>query len=131
VFNRKRREALERARARREREDGFARLRDAVPGLETLRLEVTVFEADRPIAEATHVRRVVVDNAPALFEIPCTDRLCEDGRHVLTEDVLRGLRTGRQRFEGAATCSGSGRNGSRGCTRVLRYVAIAGYREAR
>ena len=56
--------------------------------------------------------------------------LMADGRHVLTEDVLRGLRTGRQRFEGAATCSGSGRNGSRGCTRVLRYVAIAGYRQA-
>jgi hypothetical protein len=68
----------------------------------------------------------VVENAPALFILPCGDTSCKDGGHDVTSMVLRSLRAGETRFEGEDVCNGM--VGSAPCSRVLRYVATATYK---
>jgi hypothetical protein len=65
------RAAAERSSERRRREDEAPRLAAVIPELESLRLEVSEKRGDIGVAEASHIRRVVVDHAPALFLIPC------------------------------------------------------------
>ncbi len=126
MFSRRRNhQAAERARERRDLEDSAARLRDEVPELVSLRLEVSEFEGDRQIPEASHIRRIVVEHAPALFLLGCTDQRCVDGGHDLTRDMMRALRSHQSRFDGEHVCPG--RTGSADCSRRLHYVAIASY----
>jgi len=126
MFSRRRNhQAAERARERRDREDSAARLRDEVPELTSLRLEVSEFEGDRQIPEASHIRRIVVEHAPALFLLGCTDQRCVDGGHDLTRDIMRALRMHQSNFDGEHVCPG--RTGSADCSRRLRYIATASY----
>jgi hypothetical protein len=113
-----------RAAERRVREDSAPRLKDAVPTLDSLAIRFYEMYGDKSLAEATHVRRIVVDHAPAYFEIPCADRECE-GVHDLTQDLLRFLRGARLEFEGAHYCSGG--KTARNCGRVLHWTAVATY----
>lgn len=123
--HRRRTEATKLAQERREREDQAPRLRDLCPDLSSLRLEIAeVREGEEDGAD--HVRRIVVDHAPALFELPCIDRACQSGGHDLTDEVLRALKSKQEQFEGSHTCGGS--LGENGCGRVLIYTAIASYR---
>jgi hypothetical protein len=108
---------------RRRREDDAPRLREQVPSLVSLQLNI---EDRSGIAEgSTHTRRVVVDRAPALFLLPCGDSRCVDGEHDLTTSVMRALRSKATSFHGEDGCSGS--VGPSPCSRVLRFEAVATY----
>jgi hypothetical protein len=72
------------------------------------------------------VRVVVVDNAPALFALPCGDHACKDGGHDMTDAILRGLQSGTTHFDMEDTCTGS--VGSSECGRVMRVTVTATYR---
>lgn len=125
-MNRRNRDAANRFAERRKREDESPRLVAEVPNLESLRLE---FEERRPgviSAEVSHIRRVVVEHAPALFEVPCSDPSCTDGGHDLTNGIMRFLRRGEEKFEGEDTCLGQ--IGNTSCERILRYIGTATYR---
>lgn len=120
------REAAERAAERRRREDDAPRLATTVPKLETLRLEVRESRANIANSEATHIRRVQVAHAPAMFVVPCHDSHCKEGGHDVTREVMLALRAGEEHFEGQDACQGS--VGSANCERVLHYVGVATYR---
>lgn len=116
-------EAARRSQERREREDSAERLHDLVPRLSSLALEVREARGDE--IGVSYVRRVVLEKAPALFEIPCTDPDCKEGGHDVTAPILRALRAAQTRFEGEHTCDGQLGRGE--CRRVLRYVGLAAF----
>ena len=120
-------EAAQRAAERRRREDEAERLIAVAPKLDSLRLELGERRGEVALPESAHIKRVSVQHAPALFEIPCLDSWCKEGGHDITADVLRELRSGATRFEGEHACAG--RSGVADCQRVLRYVGIATYRD--
>ena len=120
-------EAERRSLERRQRQDGATRLQQEAPRLATLRLEIEDHREGENFSEVKYVRPIIVERAPALFEIPCQDPACKEGGHDLTATVLRALRACSTRFEGKDGCGGQIRNGS--CDRVLRYVGIATYHE--
>jgi len=107
---------------RRKREDEAPRLRDSVQGLVGLVLEIEDRSGD---AVTKHVRRVQVDQAPALFLVPCVDPRCVDGEHDLTYDVMRALKAHQTKFEGKDECRGS--LGPASCPRIVHYEAVAEY----
>lgn len=115
--------AAQQAAARREREDLAARLKEEIPELKTLELELE--EKSDSALEVTHKRYIVVDHAPALFELPCCDHDCREGGHDLTHEMLRALRRGDEEFEGTDHCPGAIGNSS--CGRELHFVAHATY----
>lgn len=119
-------EAAQRFAERRQREDAAGRLRDRVPSLEGLRIEVEERRGGGVVPDATHIKRVVVDSAPALFILPCGDHSCKDGGHDVTSTVLRALEHGQATFEGEDMCAGQ--LGSAQCSRVLHFKATATYR---
>ncbi|HEU4536063.1 MAG TPA: hypothetical protein VFS00_18190 [Polyangiaceae bacterium] len=73
-----------------------------------------------------YLRDVAPAGAEARFELPCLYGYCRGGTFDLTAQVLAGLARRSPRFEGACSCSG--RHGSLGCTRRVRFVATATYR---
>ena len=117
------RDVARRTAERRQREDEAPRLAATIPALQKLRLEVLERSSSISRPEHTHVRHVVVANAPALFVLPCHDTQCKDGGHDLTQEILSALRRQNVRFEGEGGCPGT--VGSAGCSRILRYVAVA------
>jgi hypothetical protein len=120
------RTASDRTQERRRREDEAPRLVASAPDLESLRLEITEKRGDVGIAEAAHIRRVVVEHAPALFLIPCGESSCRDGGHDITRAVLRGLEMKSTEYEGSDPCMGQ--TGSAPCARTLVFKAIATYK---
>ena len=120
-------EAALRATERRKREDDAPRLKEEVPHLEKLKLEIEEHRGDGAISGTRYTRHIVVDHAPALFEIPCGESDCEDGGHDLTPEIMRALRSSSREFSGDDACNG--RLGSGYCRRVLVYQAIAEYRD--
>jgi hypothetical protein len=118
-------EVTRRTAERRKREDDAPRLAVAIPTLQGLRLEVLEHSPSMSHPEYTHVRHVVVANAPALFVMPCHDKDCKEGGHDLTHEILAALRRRSARFEGEDACRGM--VGSVGCSRILGYVAAATY----
>jgi hypothetical protein len=110
---------------RRRREDDAPRLKHEVPALEKLDLEINDSRGEVDPG-STYVRRVVVDQAPALFVLPCADPSCSDGGHDITSSVMYSLRSGAASFDGRDECHGS--VGSAPCGRVLTFVAKAAYR---
>jgi len=124
---RRNQEAAQRFADRRRREDDAPRLSDVVPHLESLKLEVRETRSGISNPEASHIRRIVVSSAPALFVVPCHDSNCKDGGHDVTSEVLSALRSRTPRFEGEDGCGGQ--VGSAGCQRVLHYIATATYHE--
>ena len=125
-MNRRNSEAAQRFAERRRREDEAPRLQVAVPGLESLRLEIAEGRSSSIDADLSHVRKIVVEHAPALFILPCGDPGCRDGGHDVTSTILRSLRDRNPRFQGEDTCAGH--VGTAPCPRVLRYVGIATYK---
>lgn len=109
---------------RRRREDDAPRLSAEVPDLQKLDLEISDAKGESDPA-TTHVRRVVVAAAPAMFEIPCADPSCKDGGHVITHAVLSALRARQTSFRGDDICHGS--LGSATCGRTMSYHGIAEY----
>ncbi|HLV22218.1 MAG TPA: hypothetical protein VKZ49_15100 [Polyangiaceae bacterium] len=125
-MNRRGREIAERVAERRRREEAAPALSSIVPELAQLDMNIEERRAGTKLLESTHIRRVVVEHARALFVLPCGDRACKEGGHDITAEVLHALRAGKNEFEGEDPCVGQ--TGSASCQRVLRYVAHAEYR---
>jgi hypothetical protein len=123
---RKSTEASLRAADRREREDAAERLAARVPTLASLEIALEERRSSGAIGESRHVRRFVVERAPALFDFPCSDTSCADGGHEVTREVLAALRSGARAFAGEHACGGS--VGATACARVLRYALAATFR---
>jgi hypothetical protein len=124
-MNGRSREAHLRFAERRRREDEARRLHDEVPNLRTLKLDVEEHRREATIAETRHVRHIVVDRAPALFELPCNDPACRDGGHDLTEAMTQRLRAQATDFVLEDVCMGDVRGAP--CGRVVRVLVTASY----
>jgi hypothetical protein len=120
-------EAAKRAALRRERENAADRLSTIVPGLERLTIRFEEASKATDIPDVSHVRHIVVHNAPALFEVACCDRKC-DGEHDLTKRILRALKGGKENFEWRDACGGNARDGD--CEFSMRFYAEAHYAES-
>jgi hypothetical protein len=118
-------EAAQRFAERRRREDAAPRIREVVPNLATLRLEIDERRGTTSAGDPKHVRLVVVDSAPALFNLPCGDHACRDGGHDMTDAVLRALQSGATKFELEDTCHGN--VGKAFCGAVMHIVVAATY----
>ena len=123
----RRTDAMERFAERRRREDAAPRLRDTVPRLRACRIDFEETRADVTSASVAHTRRLVVERAPALFIIPCSDPSCKDGGHDISANLLRGLRDGAAQIRGEDTCHGY--VGGASCGRILKFTAFADYGE--
>ncbi len=119
-------EALERRRERQQREDSAPRLSTEVPALKNLRLVISYHRGDVAV-QPGHTRVVVVQRAPALFQVTCADKECKNGGHDITEDVMNHLRAGDKVFSGSATCDGELGTPPTRCGSELRYEAEATY----
>jgi hypothetical protein len=119
-------EAAQRFAERRRREDAAPRLREAVPALATLRLQVDERRGVTNAGDPKHVRLVIVDSAPALFSLPCGDHACRDGGHEMTDAVLRALQSGAAHTELEDACHGT--IATAPCTLVMHIVLTATYR---
>ena len=124
-MNGRSREAHLRFAERRRREDEARRLHDEVPDLRTLKLEVEEHRREATIAETRHVRHIIVDRAPALFELPCNDPACRDGGHDMTEAMTQRLRGHSTDFVLEDVCMGDVRGAP--CGRVIRVLVTATY----
>ncbi len=118
-------EALARARERREKNDAAKRIKEIVPNLATMKLQVSEkpikADADKAI---THIKHVIVDRAPARFELPCCDHKC-DGSHDFTEFVLEGLQKKEASFSSTDPCGGAAKEGP--CHFEMTITAMATY----
>jgi hypothetical protein len=120
-------EREERLTLRHERETAAGKLLEKVPHLTSLSLAIDEARPDGWASDAQYIRRVVVEHAAALFEVPCSYAYCKDGGYDMTREILDSLASRKARFEGERACRGSCGTGG-DCTRVLRYVATATYR---
>ena len=128
MFNRRRHtQATSRAVERRQREDEAPRLKQRILGIKELRLEIEERVGGGTTVAARHIRRIVVDTAPALFVIPCSEGRCHDGGHDLTIEVMHALGSHETEFRGEDTCYGQLGTGSGSCGRVLTYSLHARY----
>lgn len=107
------------------REDEAPRLKTKIPALSKLRLELEEFSEERPIIGTRRVRHIVVDQAAALFEIPCSDAKCEDGGHDITSEIMARLAERPADFEFESGCPGY--LGNHPCGRVLKVLGQAEY----
>lgn len=124
-FRRRKTEASERFAERRRLEEAAPRLKDRVPDLATLKLEVEESHDTAGLSGSKHVRHIVVERAPALFAIPCGDPSCQGGGYDVTSTIMRGLGDHAERFEAQDQCHGM--VGTAGCRRTLHVTAIATY----
>jgi len=122
---RRRSEATTRFEERRQREHGAQRLRDRVPSLATLRLDIAQGRGTSN-SDPKYTRIIMVETGPALFELGCADPSCKDGGYDLTIPVLRGLVEGKAHFEMDGRCDGS--VGSAECGRNVHVDVTATYR---
>jgi hypothetical protein len=118
-------EATARFEERRRREREAQRLRDRVPSLETLRLDIAEGRGETN-ADPKHARIIVVETSPALFALPCADRGCRSGGHDLTTNILTGLLQGKTHFELDQPCDGT--VGTAECGRNMHVEVTATYR---
>jgi hypothetical protein len=123
---RKQLECKERRILRDQREDAAGKLLQGTPDLASLSLAIHETRPDGCLNNAPYIRRVVLENAPALFEVPCSNDRCSDGGYDVTREVLLALASRKEGFDGEQGCNG--RSGEIDCGRVLRYVATATYR---
>jgi len=110
------------ATTRRQREDNAPRLAVVIPELTVLAIRVD----ERSIISAPmYIRRFVVDRAPAVFLIPCSDSNCSDGGHDISSEVMAALRGRKHRFTGSHVCTGW--VGSKHCERTIWFEGEAEY----
>ena len=107
---------------RRQRENAAPRLRDDAPALVRLELEL---EERTEVGKTTHIRRIVIEHAPALFVVPCGSHRAAMAEHDLTADVMQALAAHRTSFQGTSACAGSEEGVP--CRRVLHFVGTAEY----
>ena len=115
--------AAQRASERKKREDDAPRLRDGVPDLVSLQIEVVEHNGTSTMK---HRKHVVVAIAPALFWIACGDKECNDGGHDITAEIMRALRQKKTQLTGEHACDGQ--TGSVACARTIQYEMSAAYK---
>jgi len=125
-LNSRAREAQQRFADRRKREDDSPRLSEELPNLAALKLTVEERRPTAVTAESKYVRHVIVDRAPALFDIPCGDPSCSGGGHDVTQQLMRRLRAGAAEVMVEHECQGG--VGSSHCGRILRVIGTPTYR---
>ena len=118
--------AAQRMAERQERERAAPRLKEEIPTLVTLRLEIAERRPDGTDS-MIHTRHIVVERAPALFQVPCGEKDCADGGHDLTREIMYGLRRKSTEFTGKDVCYG--RRHANDCKREMTFTAIATYTE--
>src|SRR6476469_7730313 len=120
---------LERKAKRDEREAAAGKLIDRCPDLVTL--DIAIHESGPKTApnELRYIRRVVVEHAPALFDLVCSSGRCEGGGYQLTAEILAALDTHAPKLAGQQACSGRTAEGEE-CGSLVRYEATATYRKA-
>ena len=101
-----------------------ARLRDVVPRLKALKLEIV---EQVGVASRCHTRIVLVDQAPASFTVSCGDERCRHGGYDLTGDVLPRLKRRREAWKITRVCNG--RVGTARCLRRAQCSVQAEYRQ--
>jgi hypothetical protein len=124
MYHRKNLERKERRNQRMAREDAAGRLSELAPDLTDLHLEIDETQKGGSVGGRRYIRRIVIEQAPALFEVPCSDPHCETGGYDLTREILAALASRRKVFEGQQSCAGE-------CGRAFHYVATATYRGER
>jgi hypothetical protein len=120
-------EAKQRMQERWRRQDESKRLKQAVAGIEDLRIVIDQRDEGDELPSVSHIRVVPVESAPALFEIPCPSKDCCGGVYDMTDAVMSALQSGVTRFEGSCACNGSTAN-HEPCRRTIRYTVYARYR---
>jgi hypothetical protein len=88
-------------------------------------LEIEESSDATTVSRPKHLRRIVVERAPALFLVPCGDPRCTDGGHDVTSPIMTALHKRQATFRGEDKCNGY--LGTSPCTRILRYDATAQY----
>ncbi|UQA58514.1 hypothetical protein [Polyangium aurulentum] len=126
MYHRKNVERKERHILRLAREDAAGKLLSRAPDLADLHMKIDETQRGGSVGDRRYIRRVVLAQAPALFEVPCSDPQCENGGYDVTDEILSALASRRTLFEGQQSCSG--RCGANTCGRVFHYVATATYR---
>jgi hypothetical protein len=121
MIRRNNQESKQRSLDRRKREDDAARLIDEVRRLASLDIEIDD-------GGNRYIKRIVVERAPALFDLPCPEKTCTNGGHDITRAVMQALRASATRFEGEDMCRGEVPAGR--CGHVIKFVATAVYRRA-
>lgn len=109
------------------REDAAGKFRDRAPDVTSLSLDIRAV-GPLGVNDTHYIRRVVVGQASALFDIPCSDPECLGGGHDMTDAVLLALDARKEQFQGESSCHG--RCGERECGQILRYAGAATYRAA-
>lgn len=122
MFSNKPTNAAIAATARRQREDDAPRLAVVVPGVTSLAIRV---DERSVISAPKYVKRFVIDRAPAVFLLPCSDANCSDGGHDISSDVVTALRSKKARFAGSHVCTGW--IGSKRCERTVWFEGEAEY----
>jgi hypothetical protein len=122
-------ERKERKVQRSEREGAAGKLLQKVPALASFSIAIHESRPEGCVGDTHYIRRIVLEHAPALFEMACSDPHCEDGGYEVTREILYALAANQVQFTGQQTCRG--RCGPADCARVLKYVATATYRDVR
>lgn len=112
----------------RRREGEAERLTYVIPELAALRIRISEPGRDGGSSGSPYIKHVVVSSAPALFEIRCSEPLC-DGIHDLTHAILDRLRRAHTTFEGDSPCSGQRGAAQVPCPRTLEYHVEAEFVE--
>lgn len=111
-----------------ERENAAPRLKQLVPEIAALRLNLVEHRGDYPITGTRRVQHVMVDTASTHFEVPCGESSCQGGGHDLTHNVTSPLRSRRVAFKGSSECGGA-IGGGYACARRLEYSFEAKYHD--
>lgn len=77
------------------------------------------------MASTRYVQHVVVERAPALFDVPGSQAGCEDRSHDVTNAVMSALFEDKRESSGEHMCFGY--RGSDRCERVLSLAGHATY----
>ncbi|MDI1478428.1 hypothetical protein [Polyangium sp. y55x31] len=125
---RKNLERTERRNQRMAREDAAGKLVERAPDLTDLKIAIDEMPRGGSVGGNRYIRRVVLAQAPALFEVPCSESRCQDGGYDVTSEILAALTSRRTTFEGQQACPGRCSLGD--CGRVLHYVVTATYKHA-
>ena len=115
---------LEAVTERHRRENAAPRLRTEIERLKSLRLSFEDIRAEGRTLARSYAKPIVVATAPAYFEICCMEPRC-DGRHDLTQPVLRALQQSEVFFAGQSSCDGM--IGNMACDHTLAYACEATY----
>ena len=118
-------EAAGRATERRRRENAAPRLQELVSRIASLRLDIEEYRREATEPQVRYTRHIVIERAPALFNLGCTDADCTDGGHDVTSMIMGALRNSSTDFTGEDRCYGN-RYGQT-CGSRLTYRAHATY----